>query len=339
MGPATVACRKLDVKIFLWNCTVFWMKPQEGIGCPSAPLRRGPDGLVFLLQGTMLNVNPVSTKYLSCVNSSVKKIKPASAGKCIAVAVACVWVAAEPKVVWRLISFPNKHRAECTCEPYGRSSCEIYRCHCQGFERNRNLGGRGATFGAGVTAPFVASPPAAGSRAPTSLSRGGRDRRIVAASSIPQGIRGLHHGRSCRVVASSYCFTHGRGKANKKHGQKKIIVWRSTGWKMLFNFPMRTLGLRPCIPWGGVAAQNRTATCSFQTAQAKCFSTDRKAHQSRCTHPMCQECPERHAWAGWPEHWHIWVFGIWSLPLQTEPRWGGTRCEVPPHRRDKVWPE
>jgi hypothetical protein len=36
------------------------------------------------------------------------------------------------------------------------------------------------------------------------------------------------------VIASSYCFTHGRGKANKKHGQEKIIVWRNTGWKMLF---------------------------------------------------------------------------------------------------------
>jgi hypothetical protein len=64
------------------------MKPQEGIGCPSAPLRRGPDGLEFLLQGTMLNVAPVSIKYLSFDNSSVKKIRPALAGKCIAMAVA-----------------------------------------------------------------------------------------------------------------------------------------------------------------------------------------------------------------------------------------------------------
>jgi hypothetical protein len=30
--------------------------------------------------------------------------------------------------------------------------------------------------------------------APTSLSRGGRDRRVLAASSIPQGVRGLHRG-------------------------------------------------------------------------------------------------------------------------------------------------
>jgi hypothetical protein len=56
------------------------------MGWPSAPLRRGPDGLEFWLQGTMLIVAPVSTKYLSLVNSSVRKTKPAFAGKCIALA-------------------------------------------------------------------------------------------------------------------------------------------------------------------------------------------------------------------------------------------------------------
>ncbi len=40
--------------------------------------------------------------------------------------------------------------------------------------------GRGATFGTGVAAPFVASLPAAGSGAPASLCRGGCDRGIVA---------------------------------------------------------------------------------------------------------------------------------------------------------------
>jgi hypothetical protein len=38
----------------------------------------------------MLKVAPVSIKYLSLVNSSVRNIKTAFAGKCIAVAVACV---------------------------------------------------------------------------------------------------------------------------------------------------------------------------------------------------------------------------------------------------------
>ena len=85
------------------------------MGWPSAPLRRGPDGLEFGLQGIKLKVASVSTKYLSLVNSSVRKIKPAFAGKCIAVVVACVGKAAEPKVVRRRISFPTKNRAKCTC--------------------------------------------------------------------------------------------------------------------------------------------------------------------------------------------------------------------------------
>ncbi len=47
MGPATgglqnTCCQKLALKLHS-----FIMKPQEGIGCPSAPLRRGPDGLEF----------------------------------------------------------------------------------------------------------------------------------------------------------------------------------------------------------------------------------------------------------------------------------------------------
>ncbi len=45
--------------------------------------------------------------------------------------------------------------------------------------------GRGATFGTGVTAPFVASLLAAESRAPASLCRGGCDQRIVATPSVP----------------------------------------------------------------------------------------------------------------------------------------------------------
>jgi hypothetical protein len=55
-------------------------------------LSQGPDGPDWDVQGTILNVAPVSTKYLSSVNSSVKKMRPAFAGKCMALAVACVWL-------------------------------------------------------------------------------------------------------------------------------------------------------------------------------------------------------------------------------------------------------
>jgi hypothetical protein len=72
-----------------------------------APLSRGPDGLVLKVQGTMLRVAPVSTKYLSLVNLSVRKMRPASAGKRMALAVACADTAAEPVEARQHFSFPT----------------------------------------------------------------------------------------------------------------------------------------------------------------------------------------------------------------------------------------
>jgi hypothetical protein len=112
----------------------FLMKPQEGIGYPSVTLRRGPGGLEFWLHRTMLKVASVSTRYLLLVSSSVRKINPALARKRIAMAVACVGMAAEQKEVQWLDCFPTKHRVKHTCEPCVCNSCEIYRCHCQGFK-------------------------------------------------------------------------------------------------------------------------------------------------------------------------------------------------------------
>jgi hypothetical protein len=135
----------------------FLTNPQEGIGCPSAPLSRGPDRVALEVQGTTLNVAPVSTKYLSWVNLSVRKMSPAFAEKCMAVAVACVDVAAKPVRVRRLFSFLTKHRVKCTCETCGHSSCEIYTHHCQGFETNRSQGGKEGNFWSGLCRSFSRS--------------------------------------------------------------------------------------------------------------------------------------------------------------------------------------
>jgi hypothetical protein len=70
------------------------------------------------MQGILLKVARVSTKNLSLVNSSVRKISPALTGKCIAVAVACAGMAAEPKKVRRYFSFPRKYRVQYTCVLY-----------------------------------------------------------------------------------------------------------------------------------------------------------------------------------------------------------------------------
>ncbi len=233
MRLATAAWKKLDVKSLPWHCTVFLMKPQERIGCPSAPLSRGPDGLEFLLQGTMLKVAPVSTKYLSFVSSSVRKMSPALAGKCIAVTMACAGLAAELKMVRRQTSFMTKHRVKNTCEPYWRSNCEICTRHCQGSEINGNLGGRGGNFllprlspllpllGAGLLlcwvvadATVVSCPPPASHRASAAFTM------AVAVMWLPVG----------DVVLAS--------------------PWRHWAWGLAFS-------------WGGVIAQNRIAICSF----------------------------------------------------------------------------
>ncbi len=87
---------------------------------------------------------------------------------------------------------------------------------------NENLGMKGATFGAGVTAPFVASLPAGGSGAPAALCRA--DHRVVAAPSVPLGVRGLHHGCGRSMGASSYCLSERWRKTDQKHFKEKTIV-------------------------------------------------------------------------------------------------------------------
>jgi hypothetical protein len=164
----------------------FGHKSPTGDWFSVCPLEQGAKWSGFGRAGTMLNVAPVSTKYLSRVNSSVKKMSPAFAGKCMALAVACAGVAAELVRVRRLFSFPTKHRVKYTCEPCGRSSCEIYTPFCQGCERIEIRAARRATFGEGVAAPFVALLPVCRSWAHTSLCHGGRNRGVVASPSIPR---------------------------------------------------------------------------------------------------------------------------------------------------------
>jgi hypothetical protein len=67
------------------------------------------------VKGTILNIAPVSTKYLSFVNWSVRKMRPPFAGKCMAVSVACVEFAAKPVRVRRHFSFQKRSWGKWTC--------------------------------------------------------------------------------------------------------------------------------------------------------------------------------------------------------------------------------
>ncbi len=52
-------------------------KSPRGDRLSICSFKKGPDGLEFEVQGITLKVAPVSTKNLSLVNSSVRKISPA----------------------------------------------------------------------------------------------------------------------------------------------------------------------------------------------------------------------------------------------------------------------
>jgi hypothetical protein len=129
----------------------------RGIGCLSAPVRRGPDGLEFEVQGIMFKVAPVSTKNLSLVNSSVRKISPALAGKCIAMAVECAGMAAEPEKVRRHFSFPRRYRVQYTCELYWSNNCETCTRRWQGSERSGKQGVKVGDFWNGRCCSFCRS--------------------------------------------------------------------------------------------------------------------------------------------------------------------------------------
>jgi hypothetical protein len=155
------------------------------MGWPSAPLRRGPDRLEFWSQGTMLKVAPVSTKYLSFVNSSVRKIKPAFAGKCKPWQWHVWGKPPNQKGFGGVLVFRPRTGRNAPVSPIGVVIVKFAHVIARVLEGVEIWMGRGATFRTGVTAPFVASLPAAGSGAHASLCRGGFDRRIVAAPSVP----------------------------------------------------------------------------------------------------------------------------------------------------------
>jgi hypothetical protein len=77
--------QEIGNKKFALELDSFLNETPRGDWLPICPFEKGTRWAGIFEQGTMLSVAPVSTKYLSFVNSSVKKMRPASAGKCIAV--------------------------------------------------------------------------------------------------------------------------------------------------------------------------------------------------------------------------------------------------------------
>ncbi len=94
------------------------------------------------------------------------------------------------------------------------------------------------------------------------------------------------------------------GRRTRNIARKRSLSGETIGGRCCFNFPMRTLGLKPYISMG----RHRIAICSFRTARAKCFSNSQTVCQTHCRHLTDLECTEGLAWAGWLGHWRTSVF-------------------------------
>ncbi len=110
--------------------------------------------------------------------------------------------------------------------------------------------GRGATFGAGVTAPFVASLPAA---------RSGDIHRWVEAAATGGSLppRGSHRASAAFTMAAAVSWVSAHtaslidgGRRIKNIERKRSLSGDTLGGRCCLSFPMRTLGLRPCISMG-----------------------------------------------------------------------------------------
>jgi hypothetical protein len=91
------------------------------------------------------------------VNSSVRKMGPAFAEKCMAVAVACIESSAEPVRVRQHFSFPNSSNGKCTCVLCCRKSCETYTCHGPDFGTRKNQSRKEDNFWNGCCCSFCCS--------------------------------------------------------------------------------------------------------------------------------------------------------------------------------------
>ncbi len=115
---------------------------------------------------------------------------------------------------------------------------------------NENLGWKGATFGVGVTAPFVASLPAAGSGAPALLCRGAATIGSWQPRASQRGSAALTMAAAVPWVPAPTDSLMDGGRRIKNIARKRLLSGDTPGGRCCLSFPMRTLGLRPCISMG-----------------------------------------------------------------------------------------
>jgi hypothetical protein len=134
----------------------------------------------------------------------------------MAAAVACAGIDTEPERARRLFSFRTRCKGLHTYGPWHCSNCDTYTRHFQGFENCRNLGLKGGDFLNGHHHPSSSEQE----QGLTVLSRGSRDHWVVAAASIPQGVRGF------TIAATALWLPE--PAASRMEGGSQMRTWQGT---------------------------------------------------------------------------------------------------------------
>ncbi len=103
------------------------------------------------------------------------------------------------------------------------------------------------------------------------------------------------------------------------------------GGRCCLSFPVRMLGLRPCISMGKQSKSKYECHLLFPNCPSSTSFKWSKGWSESLQTSIVSRMSQRTCLGKLIGHWHIWVFVIWYPPWWTGPRWGGTRCVVPPH--------
>ncbi len=147
----------------------------------------------------------------------------------MAMAVACVGMAAKLKGVQWQFSFPTKHRVKLICEPCWCSNCEP--CGCSNCEIHTRF----LLLGAGLLLCWVVAVTTVGSCLPRA------SRRASAAFTMAAAILWLPAPIASRMEG---------GRRIRNMARNRSVSRETPRGRCCLSFLMRTLGLRPRISTG-----------------------------------------------------------------------------------------
>ncbi len=196
-------------------------------------------------------------------------MRPAFAGKCMAVALACVHSAAEPVRVLRRFGFPKTSRGKCTWMLCCCKSFDAYTCHCLGFGKWKIESEEGQLLEWALQILLSSFLPLAGA--------GFLLHWVMAAMTFGSWPPRASHKASEALTIASAVFWILVPTASRMEGGsqiKNIARIRSLSGltpcgRCCLSFPMRTLGLRPCISMGSQSSSKYGCHLLFPNCPSK----------------------------------------------------------------------